>query len=1360
MNKALLGLLIALTALPVRAADVIVQAESMVRTGSYASLINTPFPGVAFYGNNDGATGSADFAALPGQYLVEVRGASNNSNSAGIALSLDAVEVAAFSFTGTAATTQSTIVTLTGGPVTKPIRLLLKTDNGSSDTYVDWIGFTYLGAPPPPRPAPVLPAQGSFYTGVYRNLFVESGHDATSVTQKLKQMWNQYFVDGDANTGRLYYTVGTDMAYILDTGNNDIRSEGMSYGMMIALQMDKKEAFDKLWKFAKTHTQHPPGDARQGLFAWQLNRSTFSKMDANSAPDGELYFATALFFAHARWGSGDGIFNYKAEANYILDNMLNKPAAGSGACPSSLVDLMRSQIVFGICGNSSTFTDPSYHLAAFFEYWAIYADNNQDFWLDMADTSRRHLLPAAAHPVTGLMPDYSTFDGAPVNEGTHGNFEYDAWRNIMNMSFDFSWFRRDGSYLVPLIDRQINFFKDKPNYDAIWTLNGSSSRVTGHSPGLVACNAVAALALEDAKVWPFVDEIFTTGIPSGQYRYYDGLLYMMSYMHLAGEYRAWKPSTEIVPVMGVTLTPETLSLHVGQASSLTATVSPSNAANKNVVYESDATAVATVDSSGRVTALAEGTATITGSTLDGGFTDTTSVTVAAALPPPPVTSVSVAPSSVALYIGGSQTLTATVLPADAANKNVTWHSDDTDIATVSTGGTVTGIAAGVAVITATTEDGNLTSTTQITVTTPPTVPEGSASWNLDGNGNWNTSANWTPATVPGAANTTGDQDTAIFGNVITADRAISAASNWSIKHFIFNASHRYAISGGNLRLSADGTAEILATSVGSAVISSNNALYGNYTFLSNGAAASTLTFGNGNIGTEANLGPISLTIGGAGTGSLTAPNLVNGPISQSSGTTLRVVKEGSSTWAIGASGGSTYTGGVRIKEGTLIVQSNNAALGTTGSSVTLGDSATGQNATLHIGTGRSIANPLTVDSGAGLRTLSHNATSGGSGAYSGAITLAKALLVSQAGSQGFTVSGATTGTGDLTFETSSSGGLTVSASINPLGAVGHTGAGAGALTVSGALGTNVTSFTQNAVSATTLQSAANAFGETFVTRGTLATNATGKLGSGAVTVGGGELPATLTLGNSASLANTADLTFHANATINLNYSGAMTIGALRFADGPQLNTLGTYTAAQLNSAFGVTLFTGTGSLAITALVSVPEPASPFEAWSVANGLDGIDGRDPSPDADPDHDGLSNLLEYALDGDALVSDHGLTHVRRLSIGGSDYLTLTVAIRTGALFSGASAQVSAPIDGITYTIQGSTDLVAWGSVVAEATGAEVDALHDSLPAPFTGWTYRTFRPASSIAQTPHAFLRVLVEWDVASARPDLASPGGTF
>lgn len=556
MKKAIYLVMACIIGWTAQAADQVIQAETMTVAGPWASTISTPFSGVALYANNDNVTATGNFNSVPGNYTFEVLGASSSEGAdAGVTLKVGGVQIATFNFTSTTPVTKSVSVGLSSGGTSQTVELILETDNGSSDTFIDWVGWTYSGAPAPPRPAPSLPATGSFYSDQYRNMFVESGLTSSQVSARYDEMWNQYFVNGNTSNERLFYEVGSDMAYILDTGNDDIRSEGMSYGMMICVQRGDRTRFDKLWKFAKTYSQHAPGTDREGLFSWQLNRSNYSMMDANSAPDGEEYFVMALMFADARWGSQTSgsfnsvqdVFDYNGQANYILDQLLNKPAPSTSSCPTALIDQVERQVVFGICGNSASFTDPSYHLAGFYDYWAQYADSHTQLWSDMAATSRTYLLPNAAHPVTGLMPDYSEFNGEPVNQGNHGNFEYDAWRNIMNISFDYAWFQKEGSSLLPLINRQIDFFKDKPGYNSLWTLDGSYSRVQSHSPGLVACNAVASLALADAKVWPFVDELFTTAIPSGQYRYYDGLLYMMSFMHVAGEFKVWKPGGVVTP---------------------------------------------------------------------------------------------------------------------------------------------------------------------------------------------------------------------------------------------------------------------------------------------------------------------------------------------------------------------------------------------------------------------------------------------------------------------------------------------------------------------------------------------------------------------------------------------------------------------------------------------------------------------------------------------------------------------------------------------------------------------------------------------------------------------------------------------
>ncbi len=170
-----------------------------------------------------------------------------------------------------------------------------------------------------------------------------------------------------------------------------------------------------------------------------------------------------------------------------------------------------------------------------------------------------------------------------------------------------------------------------------------------------------------------------------------------------------------VAVTGVTLDKSSLSLTAtGETATLTATVTPSDATNKALTWDSSNEAVATVDN-GVVTAVANGTATITVATVDGNYTASCAVTVSITETPVAVTGVTLDSSSITLTAAGQvSVLTATVAPADAANKAVVWSTSDKNVATVS-GGTVTAVANGTATITVTTVDGNYAATCEVTV---------------------------------------------------------------------------------------------------------------------------------------------------------------------------------------------------------------------------------------------------------------------------------------------------------------------------------------------------------------------------------------------------------------------------------------------------------------------------------------------------------------------------------------------------------------------------------------------------------------------------------------------------------------------
>lgn len=385
-------------------------------------------------------------------------------------------------------------------------------------------------------------ADGSFLSGQYRNVFTEQGiASSAAVNKKLTDTYRQLFHSEhrEESTGEsVFFPVGADMGFIKDIGSNDIRSEGMSYGMMIAVQMNDKETFDKLWRFAAKYMQHHEGWYK-GYFAWHLTASEpYRKIDENPAPDGEEYFAMALYFAHNRWGSTEGTLNYKLHADTIVNDMVNKP---DSPLDVPMFSKDQKQILFVTQKSAGIFTDPSYHLPAFYELFARWAPSDQALWAEAAKTSRR-FFHQASHPQTGLFPEYAEFDGAPrrteFNKNSH-NSAYDAFRVMGNIAMDAAWFGADPAQ-KDLVERQLSFMtkelKAKGRNIAEHTMDGRPL-VDWGSAGQTAMLATSALVTNSDEAKAYVAKLWAQATPTGKWRYYDGLLHMFGLLHLSGQYR-------------------------------------------------------------------------------------------------------------------------------------------------------------------------------------------------------------------------------------------------------------------------------------------------------------------------------------------------------------------------------------------------------------------------------------------------------------------------------------------------------------------------------------------------------------------------------------------------------------------------------------------------------------------------------------------------------------------------------------------------------------------------------------------------------------------------------------------------------
>ena len=379
----------------------------------------------------------------------------------------------------------------------------------------------------------------------YPNFFKELGYSDKEAKEKLNKIFDTLFYGSEDE--RIYHPVGSDMGYIEDTGNIDARTEGMSYGMMMCVQLDKKEEFDRIWKWARTYMYLNEG-RNKGFFCWSNSPSGTKNADG-AAPDGEEYFAMALLFASHRWGDGEGIFNYGYEARRLLHDMIrpgdeikkpegkdfedNKDKALNGECVDlrecddlrECVDLREcddkkqdenrdktgrgmfdrdNHLIRFIC--EVDFTDPSYHLPHFYELFALWADPcDREFYKTAAKESRS-FLHKACHPVSGLTAEYSYYDGKPFPYGQdiwgkHDWYYSDAYRTIMNIALDHIWFNAD-----PWQVREGELFLDyfvnaagENNWDRILDWDGTiREEKVLHPVAVIATNAAAAaLVLDD-----------------------------------------------------------------------------------------------------------------------------------------------------------------------------------------------------------------------------------------------------------------------------------------------------------------------------------------------------------------------------------------------------------------------------------------------------------------------------------------------------------------------------------------------------------------------------------------------------------------------------------------------------------------------------------------------------------------------------------------------------------------------------------------------------------------------------------------------------------------------------------------------
>jgi|GEM_PF-3682677 len=646
----------------------------------------------------------------------------------------------------------------------------------------------------------------------------------------------------------------------------------------------------------------------------------------------------------------------------------------------------------------------------------------------------------------------------------------------------------------------------------------------------------------------------------------------------------------------------------------------------------------------------------------------------------------------------------------------------------------------------------------------------------DGSGtSWNAVASWSTdsgSVVPNPASVPGSGNTAVFNILgVTSAQTVNLDADPNAAGLTFSSPGVVTLqAGGTNHTLTLGSAGIIVNSgagaptIGSATSGQNVSLALTTTQFWTNSSANTLSVLN-----SVSLGTSTLTVAGSG------PTSISGVVS-GSGT---LAKSGSGTLTL--SGANTNTGTITVVGGTLIAK-NSAALGSNvaGTTVKSGGALDVQGASansLNLGTevitlngaGASGAGAL-VNTGSLTQTnavqrlvLGSDATIGGatrwdvrgsgstiSGAFkltktganqislvqatvtvqdievaAGSLTVEVGTIINDTNPGAITVDvGATLGVGNFGQAISilkpihvADGGKIFTTSTGTNG----TAAIAANITLTG----NTTFAPQSTATLTLTGVISGDGGLTKTDAGTLVLTGDNSY-NGDTTVSAGTLSLTLP-----SLSDSAAVRLAPGVTLNLTHTSTDTVDRL-YINGV-LQVVGVWGPVGSGAAHESSLLTGTGFL------QVVNGVTPFDTWVAAKGLSGAAA---ALDADPDLDGVLNFMEFAFNGDpASGASTGLVFTKIQPVNGESSLTITCAVRVGAVFSPLENREIAEVDGLQYTVEASADLTEWGTalVVAEV----VPAITTGLPAPDVGWEYHTFRVVGGVGGSASSFVRAQVD-----------------
>jgi oligosaccharide reducing-end xylanase len=369
------------------------------------------------------------------------------------------------------------------------------------------------------------------YPNPFRDLL---GQTDAAISAKLNNAFNTIFHGSPAYA--IYVNpAGTDQAYIIDTyHDNEIRTEGIGLGMMICVEFNKQDEFDKLWTYAREVVENKSGpDA--GYFP-SFCDATGGTATSCLDPYGFEQFVTALIFANDRWGS-TGTIDYATDALALFHTLRHKEDDNGGVVDgvTNMFDAATNLPLDVPNVAAAGVTRPSLVMPG---YYALWAEADADpLWTAAAERGRS-FWQSDANATTGFMPVRAGLDGTPL--AGWASFLSECYRAQINVVIDQIWSGGD-AWNVTESNQLLAFFTGQGinTYGRTFSLDGTMVLDASHDPALVAANGIAALASTNTDRTSYVNAVWNMDFPTGDARYFSGLLQMVGLLILSGQFQVY-----------------------------------------------------------------------------------------------------------------------------------------------------------------------------------------------------------------------------------------------------------------------------------------------------------------------------------------------------------------------------------------------------------------------------------------------------------------------------------------------------------------------------------------------------------------------------------------------------------------------------------------------------------------------------------------------------------------------------------------------------------------------------------------------------------------------------------------------------